>query len=462
MIFTSFTFLYFFASVFFLYWIVRFRKTQNYVLLLASYVFYGWIHPWFCLLLATSTIVDYFSALGMKIHPARSKIYLCLSLFCNFGILSVFKYFNFFIENISTLFLSLNVSFNLPSLQIILPVGISFYTFQTMSYSIDVYRGKLEPRTNFFDYALFVSFFPQLLSGPIGRGCSQLPQIENERKWDWVRFNTAWHLIVRGLFKKLVIADNLIGYVDKVYMLQHPDFLLFAVGTLAFTVQIYADFSGYTDIARGCARLLGFELMENFKNPYIACSPSDFWRRWHISLSTWIRDYVFISMGGSKHKNKLISVCVMVFTMLLCGLWHGAAWNFIIWGIYHGVLLVIYQLLGMGGKWKPLGMFQKAGSIIIMFQLTLLGWSLFRASSLEWYLEMWSGMTLLYDKHNLGLIFLILLNIIFFTSPLLIKSSINYMKTGKETATAIYCGFLLFFIVLLHSSQSQDFIYFQF
>ncbi|MCI5145541.1 MAG: MBOAT family protein [Candidatus Electrothrix sp. AR3] len=319
MIFTSFTYLLFFLIVFTVYWGLQKRKLQNFLLLIVSYIFYGWITPWFCLLIAASTLIDYFCGLKMVAFPEHKKKFLALSLLANLGMLGVFKYFNFFYTNLGALLTKLGLEYHPDVLQLALPVGISFYTFQTLSYSIDIYRGQLAPRKNFIDFALFVSFFPQLVAGPIERAKSFLPQVEQARVWSWKSFDRAWPLILTGFFKKLVIADNIAFYADKVFMLQSPSPLLLAAGTFAFSIQIYADFSGYTDIARGTARLFGFELMRNFHFPYFALSPSDFWQRWHISLSSWIRDYIYIPLGGSRQKKKKHYAIVIMLTMSLCG-----------------------------------------------------------------------------------------------------------------------------------------------
>jgi len=276
----------FLLSVFAIYWILARKSYQNVLLLVGSYIFYGYIHPWFCILIATSTIVDYFCGLAMARFTSKKLFFLITSLVCNLGLLGFFKYFNFFTENFINAANNLGFHLHPSSLKIFLPVGISFYTFQTLSYTIDIYRGKLRPRGNFIDFALFVSFFPQLVSGPIERAGRLLPQIEKARKFDWGFISSAFPLLIKGYLKKLVIADNVAVYVDKIFMLEHPTMLLLIAGAVAFAVQIYADFSAYTDIARASARFLGFELIENFDSPYLAVSPSDFWRRWHISFST--------------------------------------------------------------------------------------------------------------------------------------------------------------------------------
>ena len=244
-------------------------------------------------------------------------------------------------------------------------------------------------------------------------------------------------------------------------MLESPDIVLFVAGTLAFTIQIYTDFSGYTDIARGTARLFGFELLKNFNNPYFAYSPSDFWRRWHISLSTWIRDYVFIPMGGSRHRSKIKGVLAIMATMLLCGLWHGAAWNYIVWGLFHGVLLVIYHSLGFGGRWKPYLLHHKILSCGVMFCLTVIGWSIFRAPSMEWYWNVLKNIHLPESFQYIGVGAVILANTVFFLLPLWVYAVLRKIRIN-EHGVALYCGFLLVMILLFHNESGNDFIYFQF
>ena len=261
MIFTSFHFVLFLAVVYAVYWLIPRRAVQNIILLLSSFIFYGWVHPWFCLLLATSTTVDFFSGSAMKRWPGRKRSFLMVSLACNLGLLGVFKYFNFFAESVHASLAWCGLETNPMLLRVLLPVGISFYTFKTLSYTIDIYRGDMAPRTNFIDYALYVSFFPQLLAGPIERARHLLPRIEQERRFDWQQFSEAWVLLLVGYLKKLVIADNVAVYVNQVFMLQHPSIALVMAGTLAFALQILADFSAYTDIARGVGKLLGFEMM---------------------------------------------------------------------------------------------------------------------------------------------------------------------------------------------------------
>ena len=387
MIFTSTAFLAFYAVVFALYWAARNRTAQNVLLLVGSYVFYGYVHPWFCLLIASSTVVDYLCGLGMGRFPNRKRSWLMLSLAFNLGLLGVFKYYDFFARSFAEALGSLGLELQPVELLVLLPVGISFYTFQTLSYTIDVYRGDIKARRSFLDFAVFVSFFPQLVAGPIERAKRFLPQVEAQRHWSWAAVFPALQLIVGGYLKKLVVADNVGPYVDQIFGLQSPTLALLAVGALGFAVQIYADFSAYTDIARGIAKLLGFHLIVNFSSPYLAASPSDFWRRWHISFSSWIRDYLYIPMGGSRVKTRLGFLGVLLGSLGLSGLWHGAAWNFVLWGVYHAFLVFAYHQLGLGGRWAPRGAIQRISATGVMFVWTLLGWLIFRTDDLPWLLD---------------------------------------------------------------------------
>jgi alginate O-acetyltransferase complex protein AlgI len=348
-LFTSVEYLILLATVFVLYWTIRVRTVQNALLLATSYVFYGWVHPWFCILIAASTVADYFFARAIRAQPSRARLWLGASLVFNLGLLGFYKYFDFFAANVHAALTEVGIPSDPVVLGVLLPVGISFYTFQTLSYTIDVYRGELEPRRSFLDFALFVSFFPQLVAGPIERARNFLPQVERARRFRWDLFASAWPLLVSGYFKKMVVADNVASSSDLVFALESPSFTVLLAGTIAFAAQIACDFSGYTDIARGSARLLGFELIRNFNLPYLAISPSDFWRRWHISFSSWIRDYLYIPLGGSKAGGKLRLLLVLLASMGLSGLWHGAAWNFVLWGVFHAVVLFLYHAHGLRG-----------------------------------------------------------------------------------------------------------------
>ncbi len=344
MLFNSLEFVVFFAVVLALYSVLN-HPRQNALLLVASYVFYGAWDYRFLLLLIGTTLVDY--AVGLAIDrrsdPAARRRILMFSIVANLGVLGVFKYFNFFADSLVEFAGLFGLSVSPVTLNIVLPVGISFYTFQSMAYTIDVYRGHLKPCRSLPDFALYVTFFPQLVAGPIERATHLLPQIYARRVMTAEKIGSGLSLIALGFFKKVVMADNLAPTVNEIFAKQGgytAEEVL--VGAIFFAFQIYGDFSGYTDIARGTSRVLGFELMDNFREPYFARSPSDFWQRWHISLSTWLRDYLYISLGGNRG-GRLTTYRNLILTMLLGGLWHGAAWNFVWWGLYHGTLLVGYR-----------------------------------------------------------------------------------------------------------------------
>ena len=330
-------------GVFGLYWSIQSRRAQNALLLGASAVFYGWVHPWFVGLLAASTLLDYVAGRAME-RPALRTPALFASLAGNLGLLGAFKYHDFFAENVTAALVSLGLGTSLPVWALVLPVGISFYTFQTLSYTIDVYRGQVEPRRDLLDYAVYVSFFPQLVAGPIERARDLLPQVERPRQLNPERVASGLALAVWGATKKICIADVVAQYVDKVFLLEAPSTPLVVAGTMAFGVQIMADFSGYTDIARGVARMLGFELSINFHRPFLATSTPDFWRRWHISLGTWIGDYVYAPLSRSLGPGPGRMAAALLVTFGLIGLWHGAAWNFVLLGLWYGAWMVVYTL----------------------------------------------------------------------------------------------------------------------
>ncbi|MFZ5481572.1 MAG: MBOAT family O-acyltransferase [Myxococcota bacterium] len=382
MTFVQVEFLWFMGIVFALYWAIPNRKWQNAMLAVASAIFYGWVHPWFLILLYAAAVIDYFAGLGMQRYPGHKKLVLTVSLLGNLAMLGYFKYFDFFVENLAAGLDLLGVQNTLGPLGIFLPAGISFYTFQSMAYSIDVYRGELEPRKNLLDYLLAVSLFCHLVAGPVQRASNLLMQAETPRKFDLQMIRSGFALAMWGAFTKIVVADTISPYVDKVYALANPSTPLLAAGTLAFAVQILADFAGYSNIARGTARMLGFELMLNFDSPYVATNPSDFWRRWHISFSTWIRDYIYIPLGGSRGTFWRVQFNTMA-AMMISGLWHGASWNFVLWGAYHGALLVGYRLVTPR---IPKALREMPGNhaiaVAIMFGFTLFGWFLFRALEL--------------------------------------------------------------------------------
>ena len=349
MLFNSIIFLTFIVIVFLVYPRLRLRQ-QNLFLLVASYVFYGWWDWRFSILLLTSTVVDFWVGQGLQAteSPKHRKYLLFISIAVNLGILGFFKYFNFFIESAATVLAAIGFDPHMPVLKVILPIGISFYTFRTLTYTIDIYRGKLSPTGSFVDYALFTSFFPQILAGPIERAANLLPQISAPRQVTRAKVLTGLNLILIGYFKKVAIADTLAPIVGKIF--DTPEAMSsgqLLTGMYAYTFQIYGDFSGYTDIARGIACILGFESMVNFNTPYLSRNITEFWRRWHISLSTWFRDYLYVPLGGNR-LGPARTYANLFITMLLCGLWHGAAWTFVLWGGLHGLCLMGHRMSARG------------------------------------------------------------------------------------------------------------------
>ena len=477
MIFHSLDFLAFFVFTLAAYWVMPMRA-QNVLLLVASYVFYGWVHPWFPVLLFATTFIDYWSARGMTRCPDRKRAWLWLSIVTNFGLLGFYKYFGFFVDNVAAAAVSLG--WNIPhiALRVALPVGISFYTFQSMSYTIDVYRGHAPARTRFVDVAAFVSFFPHLVAGPIMRATNLLPQFERERRFSASAARDATVLTVWGFFKKLVIADNVGVIANKVFALKDPEFFVLWAGVFAFAIQIYADFSAYTDIARGVAKWFGFDLVKNFERPYLALGPADFWRRWNISLSTWFRDYVYIPLGGSRRGKARQAVNIMV-TFLVSGLWHGASWNFVLWGGYHGALLVMARFAG--AVWSPPAVMRRwlrPLQIAGMFVLTSIGWLIFRETEFP---QLVRDLRLVPSASSaLGVsagAYLFLLASLY-SLPLWIQDlwvelkgvdlavaietpevAVDWDRAGAQ---AVLCGLMVSAILTLRSQTALDFIYFAF
>lgn len=399
MLFNSNEFVVFFCAVFVLVLVLNKQVwARNLFLLVASYFFYASWDWRFLGLILISTIVDYICGLalntshlqhnGTRIRVRQRRAILLVSLFTNLGILGFFKYYDFFITSAVEALATIGIQAHANVLGIILPVGISFYTFQTLSYTIDVYRGRIPTERNLLNFSLFVAFFPQLVAGPIERASSLLPQMRRSGSITLEGIYSGFWLICWGMFKKVVIADNIAPVVDMVFAEPSPSSTMVLIGIYGFAIQIYCDFSGYTDIARGVARCLGFNLMLNFNLPYFATNPSDFWRRWHISLSTWLRDYLYIPLGGNRLGTKRTYINLML-TMVLGGLWHGAAWTFLAWGAYQGTLLCIHRAMepwlarvvspknrAAQGLWYLV-------RVVLFFQLVCIGWLFFRAESLS-------------------------------------------------------------------------------
>lgn len=397
MLFNSFIFFIFLGIVLPTFYLLPNKRSKNIFLLLASYFFYGYWDWRFCSLLFLSSIIDYWVALAIdkSEDPVRRKNFLYVSLISNLGILGFFKYFNFFVDSFHVMSSKFGLHLDYLHMNIILPVGISFYTFQTLSYTIDVYKRELKATSDFIDFSLFVSFFPQLVAGPIERATNLLPQVQNDFRANWDQVKQGIVLIVIGMFRKVMIGDTTGRYVDQIFgNLEQYKSIEILAGLLLFTVQIYADFSGYSHIARGTAKLMGIELMKNFEQPYLSKNITEFWRRWHISLSTWLKDYLYIALGGNKKGINRTYINLML-TMLLGGLWHGASWNFVIWGGLHGTYLAVHKKM-LGDQKVHASRISKltidnVTGIIVTFILVVFTWLFFRSTS-------WDTTTLFFSK----------------------------------------------------------------
>ena len=477
MLFNSIEFLLFLPTVFVLYWFVfkNQLKAQNLLLLIVSYIFYGWWDWRFLSLIIASTFLDYFVALALQKsdNPHKRKLLLGLSLFGNLGMLGFFKYYNFFVTSWIEAWSSVGITLEASTLKIILPVGISFYTFQTLSYTIDVYRKQMEPTKSFIDFAAFVTFFPQLVAGPIERASHLLPQFYKKRTFDYQNGADGIKLIIWGMFKKVVVADNCAFFVNKIF--ENPEAFssgeLF-VGMVFFAFQIYGDFSGYSDIAIGLSKLFGFDLMVNFKFPYFSRDIAEFWRRWHISLSTWFRDYIYIPLGGSKGTQWLQIRNVMII-FLVSGFWHGANWTFIAWGLINAIYFLPLLLLQrnrtnmetvvLQRNWESVRVF---GSILMTFMLSCLAWIFFRASSISQALhyiqqiftdQHFTSQFLKNQRYNYELLFLIAAFVVVEWNS----------RTQVEPISGKYSGIKLVLclaaiLALGTFSDYKEFIYFQF
>lgn len=470
MLFNSIDYAIFLPIVLILYWFLTNKnlKLQNILLLMASYFFYGWWDWRFLSLIAFSTIVDYSVGrlLEHQKNQTKRNILLWTSLIVNLGLLGFFKYCNFFIENLISAFTLFGLRLNVSTLNIILPVGISFYTFQTLSYTIDVYREKLKPTKDFISFAVFVSFFPQLVAGPIERASNLIPQIIVKRDLNSTLIKTGIFQIFIGLFRKVAIADNLGIYVDSVYAnsdIHNASTLVIA--TIFYAFQIYFDFSGYSDIAIGSAKLFGFNFNRNFNLPYFSKTLTEFWRRWHMSLSFWLRDYLYISLGGNR-KGIVLTYRNLLLTMLLGGLWHGSSWNFVIWGGIHGIFLSLEKFTFSALKIKTFNGF----GYVYTFVVVLFSWIFFRAQDLD------TASLIIYKIISLDFgsvftgdltkfvnaIILVSLGIVFDLK--LLKSNVPLEDYGVKYS-AIQLSTIVSVIILLlclFYSTAENFIYFQF
>ena len=479
MFFNSFDFAVFLPLVFIIYWLVsgENRKLQNFILFVASYIFYGWWDWRFLSLMLFSTIVDY--SIGRRLlienKDNRRKILLWISIIVNLGVLGFFKYFNFFLENFVSTFSFLGVELNTNSLNIVLPVGISFYTFQTMSYTIDAYRGKLTPTRDFFAFATFVSFFPQLVAGPIERATNLLPQFLKKRKFDYQNAVDGMRQILWGLFKKVVVADNCAEYANIIFnnSNDYSGSTLF-FGAILFAFQIYGDFSGYSDIAIGTSRLFGFNLRRNFAFPYFSRDIAEFWRRWHISLSTWFRDYLYVPLGGSKGGN-VATLRNIFIIFLVSGFWHGANWTFIAWGGVNALCyipLILYkknrkniEIVSKGQTLPSLSDFIK---MTLTFGLTVLIWVLFRAENIN---HAWEYLSNIFSPTLFSLPEIRPKSVLFFMFILIL---VEWFGREQEHALEkiglkwnrlsrwFFYSILIFFIGMYMETSETSFIYFQF
>lgn len=487
MLFNSFEFLLFLPIVFLLYWFVfRERKWQNFFVVIASYVFYGWWDWRFLLLIALTSVCSYASGLMIARYEGNRKAQKSVSasnIVLNLAILGIFKYYNFFVENIDALVGSLGYKLDWVTLDIILPVGISFYTFQALSYTIDVYRGSIKPTKDIIEFFAYISFFPQLVAGPIERATNLLPQFQKPRQFDYTKAVDGCRQMLWGFFKKMVVADNCATIVNQIWEnYSDKTGLVLILGAVLFTFQIYCDFSGYSDIAIGCSRLFGFNLMRNFNVPYFSRSIPEFWRRWHISLTTWFRDYIYFPLGGSRcNKWKIIRNVFIVWG--ISGLWHGANWTFVCWGLFHATLLAIYNILGINTKHEHVvahgRMLPNAKELLQMlltFSLAVVGWIIFRAESMGdaagYICSMFSNFTLDVAENIDQMRGMHLPKILFASCVMLIcewlqrekQHTLQFSTSGMMSHTilryAIY--FIVAFVTLSMAGTQSEFIYFQF
>ncbi len=475
MLFNSFQFLFFFILVYFLYRVLD-HKGQNRMLLVASYIFYGTWNWRFLGLIWLTTVLDYFCGRWIEAsdaHPVRRKQILWFSVSTNLIVLGLFKYFNFFASNFQHLAALVGWQVDPVTLQVILPVGISFYTFQSMSYVIDVYRREHRAALSLRDFALYVAFFPHMIAGPIQRATNLLVQISRERRVNPEQSHEGCWLVFWGLFKKVFVADNLARIVSGIFS---QDFHTLSgasalTGVYAFAFQIYGDFSGYSDMARGLAKLMGFELVVNFKHPYFVTNPRDFWRNWHISLSNWLRDYLYIPLGGNRLGEFRMYVNLFL-TMLLGGLWHGAAWTFVFWGAYQGMTLILHRWVEPALRKirfeNPISkILWFAVRVIFMFHVTCLGWLFFRSPSLAQAGGMLGSILFNWRPFDPQAVETVI-RIFQITWLLLVVEVFQKVKDDLLIVfhwpvwvkAPLYAT--LFYCILLYGTSAQEFIYFQF
>jgi len=482
MLFNSLDFAIFLPIVFILYWFVTQKslKLQNLLIVVASYIFYGWWDWRFLSLILFSTIVDY--SIGQQLEKTevitKRKLLLWVSILVNLGFLGFFKYYNFFLDNFITAFSFFGSSIKSNSLNIILPVGISFYTFQTLSYTIDIYRKKMQPTKDFIAFSAFVSFFPQLVAGPIERATNLLPQFYIRRQFDYTKAVDGMRQILWGLFKKIVIADNCAEYANAIFnnSTEYSGSTLF-LGAIFFTFQIYGDFSGYSDIAIGTSRLFGFNLRQNFAFPYFSRDIAEFWRRWHISLSTWFRDYLYIPLGGSRG-GTWMKVRNTFIIFIVSGFWHGANWTFIVWGFLNALYFIPLLLLNKNrvhtnsviaeGRWFPNT--KESFSMLLTFFITVIAWIFFRADNISMAFDilreifsksLFTGI----EYFNSRLSFIVILIVLFLLVEWIQRTKKHGLEIAENKLPMLFRWIIyitIIFLIFIFEGNEQQFIYFQF
>ena len=466
--FTAYEFLVFFLIVLAVYWLLRRQAWQNLFLLAASYVFYGWAHPWYAIMLGLSTLGDYGIALAIASRKSpRKNAWLAASFVLNLGVLGFFKYYNFFASDVAGSLNALGLQADAILVKIILPAGLSFFTLKKLGYVLDVWKGQLEPTKNLVSFGLFVSFFPQINAGPIDRAQKLLPQIDAPRVWKAENFYKAWPLLVMGMFKKFVIANGVSATVSRIFHVTNPTGELALAGTLGFALQVLADFTAYTDISRGISFLLGFETSENFRSPYLSLTPTDFWNRWHITLSFWLRDYLFFPLRRALLRRKdvlpdwLIQSLPPLITMLVSGIWHGAGWTFVAWGAWFGVLIVIYQLLGFRGDYNPSNPLKRLLAWAVMFSFVLFAWMLFAAPSLEWVGKAFTTSFLGTIQEQAVALLMFSLTAVY-SVPMIVKMLLDRYVKSDSIVHALFFATATIVMIFYINSASPDFVYFQF
>ena len=422
-------------------------RLNNFLLLFFGFLLYSWGHPLWGLLLALLTVLNHFST--KLFFRKKQKTILLLALFMNVAAWLLCKYYASWDD-----LLGITLGF---------PLGISFYILRILAYLLDCYKGKIKAPQGFVQYALYVSYYPHIYSGPIESSDDFIAQIEKPRRLDWKLISKAVPLLFMGVFKKIVVADNLGMIVDRIFRLDHPSRLVLAAGSLGFTFEIYADFTGYTDISRGFSYLLGIETSENFDNPYSALTPQDFWNRWHITFSNWLRDYVFYPLrrwllGRFSANRWLVDLLTPVITMLVSGLWHGTGWMYLLWGLYYGVLLALYQMFGWNRAAARNGL-TRAISRLVMFALIVFGWLLFRAPSLDWLIQIARSSPWGASGNQLIALLGVITMIGVYISPLLLHALIKRTGKAREVLEPAYYALALIVLTIFAASGLQDFVY---